>query len=294
MSLQRLFINSDGNSAVHKLHDRTKLSLTGTFALLAVLLDSTATLYGAFWLLLLLHGVCRHPRGRWKLLMALLLLSVWSSMLSQAIFYQQEPRTPLVCLVSRDAPLLGRWTDGVYLYQEGLRYGALQSLRASILLLAGFLFSWTSDSRALLRTLRALRLPYEIAFMIVTAAQFLPVVADELQSVLLAQKLRGCDPLSVRRPGTALSGLRRTLLPLLSRALRRAEVLAVSVTCRGFGASAAPPAAGQSFRQRVACRSMGLLLLGLLACKALDLLQRAGLYYAPQLRPLYDAARLWL
>lgn len=294
MALQRLFVNGGGTSVVHRLHDVTKLWLTASFTLLAVLLDSTATLYGLFCLLLALHGLCGHPPARWKLLMALILLSVWSYMLTQSVFYQQEPRTPLVCLVSRDAPLLGGWTDGVYLYQEGLRYGAQQSLRASILLLAGFLLSWTSDSRALLRTLCALRLPYEIAFMIVTATQFLPVVADELQSVLLAQKLRGSNLLQARRPGALRTGLRQTLLPLLSRALRRAEALAVSVTCRGFGCGGTPQSPPQPALQRAACRLLGALLLTLLACKTLSALQHAGFYYEPELRWFYDLARLWL
>ena len=103
---------------------------------------------------------------RWKLLSLFVLLGMWGTMMSQALFYNQEPRTILACLVPPLTPLVGALTGGVFVYREGLEYGAVQALRSGSMMAAGLLLVWTSDSRSLLRSLIAWKLPYELSFML--------------------------------------------------------------------------------------------------------------------------------
>lgn len=287
--------DSSGGSFIHRLHIKTKFCLMAACILLAVAVNSTASLYCLFILLLLLHGLCRHSFVRWKILMLLNLLGIWSGMIAQAIFYVQEPRTAIFCIMPNDFPILGSLTDGIYVYKEGLRYGALQALRTSILLLVGLLLAWTSDARTLLKNLCMLRVPYELAFMVMTAVRFIPVVADELQTVLLAQKLRGYHPVKHLRWNAMRQAISQTSLPILARSLRRAEILAHSVECRGFGrATSVRTDEARPRWEKIVCMILVNILIILLVCKLLGFLQYTGVFYDASLRRVYDILNVWL
>jgi energy-coupling factor transport system permease protein len=85
-----------------------------------------------------------------------------------------------------------------------------------------------------LSPLRRLRVPVDdIGVMVSLGLAFLPLLQQELQRILLAQRVRGADfrrgPLEVRvRNALAL------LPPLLVGNLRRAEELAVAMEARGY------------------------------------------------------------
>lgn len=87
-------------------------------------------------------------------------------------------------------PVLGQITGGLYVYREGVIYGAVQGLRSATMLTLGLFVCWTSDPRQLLKALMAWRLSPQIAFMLVTAIRFLPVLAAEAGEVIIALRLR--------------------------------------------------------------------------------------------------------
>jgi energy-coupling factor transport system permease protein len=72
----------------------------------------------------------------------LLLLGLWGSMFSQALFFAQTPRTPVMVLLEPGAGILGSFTGGIAVYREGILYGAVQGLRSAIMLTAGLLVCW--------------------------------------------------------------------------------------------------------------------------------------------------------
>ena len=76
------------------------------------------------------------------------------------------------------------------MYREGVVYGAVQGLRSATMLALGLFVCWTSDPRQLLKALMAWRLSPQIAFMLVTAIRFLPVLAAEAGEVIIALRLR--------------------------------------------------------------------------------------------------------
>jgi len=284
-----------GDTAVHRLDGRLKLVLLLALGIGVVLIDSPRTLFLVFLATLAGHVAARSFLSRWTLLIVFLLFGIWGSMVSQAIFYNQEPRSPIVCLVAPSTPVIGRLTDGVYIYREGLAYGAVQALRSCIMLSYGFLLCWTTDPRELLRSFTYWRLPYRLSFMAVTGLRFLPVIIGETLTVITAQRLRNPRALKTLSPAGVVRTAFQTLWPVLARSLRRAITLAMSVESRGFGgrrqAVFLPPL---TFRGKIAIAAClaAVVLMGV--AKALYVCQYNGWAYFSGCRGIYDFVSRWL
>lgn len=227
-----------------RLDVRTKFAMLLSVALLGVLLDnvrSVGVLFAAVCLLLL---SVRLPGAKLRLLAALVLLSAWGAMWTQAIFYTGQPQTPLFHLfppgvVSPETPLIGGLWKGVTVTYQGMLHGLAQSLRLITPMVLGLLVFWTEDPSRMLAGLRHLRLPYEVAFMVMTCLRFIPITFAEARVTLDAQRLRRYRPFTFW--GT-LSGVglyrttRLTLVPLLANSVRKSAQMARSAESRGFRA----------------------------------------------------------
>ncbi len=97
-----------------------------------------------------------------------------------------------------------------------------------------FFLTTTPDEIAL--TLQRLRLPYEYTFAFVSAIRFTPVMAEELKSIMDAQRARGLEidkgPFTKR-----LRNMIPILVPLLVNVIRRSYELAEAMEVKCFGAS---------------------------------------------------------
>ena len=283
------------DTPVHRMDARTKLVLMGAVMILSITVDSAKLLFLFFLLTLTFHGVARSSVERWRLLMIFLLVGLWGTMVSQALFYNQEPRTMIACLVSPATPWLGTWTGGVYIYREGLEYGAVQALRSGIMLACGLLIAWTTDSRQLLKCFLHWKMPYPLAFMLITSLRFMPVIFQETAVVLTAQRLRGFNPLHSVSPLNWVRAAAAILFPILARSLRRAATLSLSVESRGFGRG------GQKIdmppwpqAERGTCLFAFASIAGGIGLKMLYWLQYNGIAYFPPLRGLYDFIAVWM
>jgi energy-coupling factor transport system permease protein len=81
------------------------------------------------------------------------------------------------------------------------------------------------------------RVPYEFNFAFITAIRFVPVLADEAQSIMDAQRSRGLE----LDKGNFLTRVRNyipILLPLIINSIRRSLELAEAMESRAFGATA--------------------------------------------------------
>ena len=190
MSVRQLWEGCDAAVWARKLDGRTKLLILFLVAVLAIVVDNPRTLFLLFTATLLLHLSARTSIYKWQVLAILLLLGLWGSMFSQALFFAQTPRTPLFVIIEPTMPVLGQITGGLYIYREGVIYGAVQGLRSAMMLSLGLFVCWTSDPRQLLKALITWRLSPQIAFMLVTAIRFLPVLAAEAGEVIIALRLR--------------------------------------------------------------------------------------------------------
>ena len=291
MSARQLWEGTDAASWAQRLNGRTKLLVLFLFAILMITVDNPRTLFVLFSFTLLLHIVARTSIYKWKVLAVLLLLGLWGSMFSQALFYAQTPRSPLFVIVSPEAGILGQLTGGLYVYREGILYGAVQGLRSASMLTLGLLVCWTSDPRQLLQAMLAWRLSPQLAFMLVTAIRFLPVLAAETGEIITALQLRSD---SQRGRTAVLRHLPYIAKPLLARCLRRAQTLALSVVSRGFFlAGARKRKEVWALSERSACAALAVLVVAVVSSKLLYLLSEQGFYFGV-FRQIYDWTVLYL
>lgn len=285
MSARQLWEGTDAASWAQRLNGRTKLLVLFLFAILMITVDNPRTLFVLFSFTLLLHIVARTSIYKWKVLAVLLLLGLWGSMFSQALFYAQTPRSPLFVIIAPEAGILGQLTGGLYVYREGILYGAVQGLRSASMLTLGLLVCWTSDPRQLLQAMLAWRLSPQLAFMLVTAIRFLPVLAAETGEIITALQLRSD---SQRGRTAVLRHLPYIAKPLLARCLRRAQTLALSVVSRGFFlAGARKRKEVWALSERSACAALAVLVVAVVSSKLLYLLSEQGFYFGV-FRQIYD------
>ena len=291
MSVRQLWEGTDAAGWAQRLNGRTKLLVLFLFAILMITVDNPRTLFVLFSFTLLLHIVARTSIYKWKVLAVLLLLGLWGSMFSQALFYAQTPRSPLFVIISPEAGILGQLTGGLYVYREGILYGAVQGLRSASMLTLGLLVCWTSDPRQLLQAMLAWRLSPQLAFMLVTAIRFLPVLAAETGEIITALQLRSD---SQRGRTAVLRHLPYIAKPLLARCLRRAQTLALSVVSRGFFlAGARKRKEVWALSERSACAALAVLVVAVVSSKLLYLLSEQGFYFGV-FRQIYDWTVLYL
>lgn len=290
MSFRQLWEGGSGDSFITRLDGRTKLCILFLFAVLMILADNPRTLFILFSVSVALHGLAGTPSYKWRALCLFMLLALWGSVASQALFFAQYPKTPLVTLIPPTFPVLGPLTDGLYIYREGIIYGAVQGMRSAALLSMGLLLCWTSDPRELLRGLTSWRLSPQAAFMLVTAIRFFPVLAAEAGEVLVALRLRSGKNAGHR---AGIRYLPYMIKPLLTRCLRRSQTLALSVVSRGLFLAGKQSASPWDFREKAVCFLFLLFVLAAGAGKILYALAGEGLYIGA-FRTLYDWTKLYL
>lgn len=263
---------------------RTRLALVLCAGLLAISLEQPGAL-GLFAVacaspLLLL----RLSTTWWRRGAIAVATIVWSTVLSQGIFYAQQPRVPLLVL----GPLV--------IWREGVWWGLAQSLRFVGLSLAGIALAASTPADRLHAALLALRVPFGLSLMATTALRFLPEIARELLVVRHARAARG-RPVWQRSPWAWLALEVSLLRPVVARAWRRAHSLAESLDARGFD-----PLSPRAVRRPLRLGRLDLvvlvtaltLTLAVTGPRLLYLLYTSDTLYLPVLRPLYGFVRAWL
>ncbi len=292
MSMRQLWEGTDSRPWIRRIGGQTKVVILFLMAILTITIDNPRTLFLLFFSTLLLHLAAGTSIYKWRVLAALLMLGLWGSMFSQALFFAQTPRTPLFVIIARDTPWLGAITGGLYVNRDGTLYGAVQGLRSATMLSLGLLVCWTSDPRQLLGALLSWKLPPQVAFMLVTAIRFLPVLAAETGEIITALQLRS-DTKSGRT--AIIRHIPHIAKPLLARCLRRAQTLALSVVSRGFFQARQRNTSlfVWNGREKSACGLFALATLAVVAGKLCFVLSEQGMYFGV-LRRVYDIAKLYL
>ena len=282
---------------MHKtvLEPRTKILMMLIAGCLVILLDSPTALLVCFLGSLTLIAVSIPTWRQIGLLCTFLFFTTWGLIYSQAIFYNEFPRTLLFTLVPADLPLIGKMTGGVRVYREGLFHGIVQSLRFNTTLVIGCFIVWTTQPRDLLLALTQLRVPSTLAFMVTTALHFIPVIANEAATVFRSQQLRGFRYLRLNLFATC-RGVLNSFRPILAGNIRHATHLSESVESRGFSAETA--AERTSLRTlKMGAWDYGLLtvlfvcLVGIVGLKLLYFFYANGIYYGSWLRGVYRFTR---
>ncbi len=113
---------------------------------------------------------------------------------------------------------------------------AAMTLRFVVLVESFSVFFLTTSPDHLGLALEQSRVPYEFAFAFTTAVRFVPVLAEEAQTIMDAQKARGLE----LEKGGILKRIRNyvpVLIPLIVSAIRRSLELAEAMESRAWGAT---------------------------------------------------------
>ena len=158
---------------------------------------------------------------------------------------------PILVIIAITSAINIFWTKGSVLlvdwwiftiYLEGIYNAVMMIIRFVVLITGTSLFlTYTTTPIALTDAIEDLLLPlkkigvpvHDFAMMMTIALRFIPLLVDETDKIMTAQKARGADFSSGSLVSRA-KALIPVLIPLFVSAFRRAEELAIAMECRCY------------------------------------------------------------
>ena len=125
---------------------------------------------------------------------------------------------------------------GYAILPTDVEFSAAMTLRFIVLVESFSVFFLTTSPDHLGLALEQSRVPYEFSFAFTTAVRFVPVLAEEAQTIMDAQKARGLE----LEKGNFMKRIRNyvpVLIPLIVSAIRRSLELAEAMESRAWGAT---------------------------------------------------------
>jgi len=206
------------SSPIHRLDPRAKFFYVCILFVIAVMFSQLLPLAILFLIqipFVLLAGVQREWIRSLKGA-AFLATMIFVFNFAFTYFYTEYPKFP------PSAPLI--------------EYSLAMTLRFVVLVESFSLFFLTTSPDLLGLALEQSHVPYEFCFAFTTAVRFVPVLAEEAQTIMDAQKSRGLE----LEKGNFLKRIRNyipILIPLIVSAIRRSLELAEAMESRAWGAS---------------------------------------------------------
>ena len=217
-----------GNSLVHRFDPRLKLVLTIAYIVLLFAASNPLGLALSILFLAAMYKVAKIP-GKMilKSLKPILPIVIFTAVLN--LFFVSGEGEPLVHI----------WF--LTIYAEGVRYAVLMAVRVMALIAGTSLLTYTTSPivltdaiEALLKPFAKLHLPvHELAMMMTIALRFIPLLIDETEKIMNAQKARGAM-LDNGKFMDRIKALVPVLIPLFISAFRRADELAMAMECRCY------------------------------------------------------------
>ena len=216
-----------GNSLLHRLDPRMKLSLTMLFIVLVFLPQNWWGMLPVTAFLALTVALSRLPvRLLWRSIKPILFLIAFTAALN--VLYVHEGET------------LFQW-QFIHVTTGGLSNAAFIAARILLLVVGSSLLTYTTTPTALTDAIERLLSPlkwvginpHELAMMMTIALRFIPTLMEETDKIMAAQKARGADMES----GGLLQRVRALipiLIPLFVSSFRRAYDLAMAMECRCY------------------------------------------------------------
>lgn len=216
-------------SVIHKLDARIKLIMTILVIVLVFVANSALTLgiCGLFTLTMMLISKI-NIKMYLKMLKSVWVIIVLTSVLN-------------VLYVTGKKPIFSWWIINVY--PEGIARAVLIAVRICMLILVSALLTYTTSPTELTDAIERLLSPLRyiglgeavhiLAMMTSIALRFIPILIEETDKIMSAQKARGAD---MESGGLAkrIKSLLPVLIPLLISATRRAYDLAEAMECRCY------------------------------------------------------------
>jgi energy-coupling factor transport system permease protein len=152
----------------------------------------------------------------------------------QALLYPGE-KVLVQPIVPRSIPFLGG-TGSITL--EGILFAVVLSLRLFAMVILLPLVTMTTPLHIFTLGLVRLGLPYRFAYTMTTAINLIPILQTEAATIADAQKLRAFRVFEKGGFWAKLKAYPALVTPLIIGSMRRAQLIAVAMDSRAFGASA--------------------------------------------------------
>ncbi|MBN1784145.1 MAG: energy-coupling factor transporter transmembrane protein EcfT [Candidatus Bathyarchaeota archaeon] len=215
------------SSVIHNLDPRVKFFFVCILFVMAIMFNQFLALVVLFFIPLPFVFMARVNRQWLRSLRGAALLAVFI-FATNFIFGYFYP--------SSSIPHVDGAIDTSMEYFALFERAAAMTLRFVVLIASFSVFFLTTSPDHLGLALQQSHVPYEFCFAFTTAVRFVPVLADEAQTIMDAQKARGLELES----GNFIKRVRNyipILIPLIVNAIRRSLELAEAMESRAWGAS---------------------------------------------------------
>jgi energy-coupling factor transport system permease protein len=134
----------------------------------------------------------------------------------------------------RDGKIILQMPFGIYITDMGLSFSLLTVLRliAATMPLT-IMLSLTKPNDLTNSLVEILGIPYKYAFSLTTAIRFIPVLINDMQSVMEAQKARGVE-IDTKNIFRKIGMILPLCVPLVVSSVKRTESCSISAELRGF------------------------------------------------------------
>ena len=140
----------------------------------------------------------------------------------------------LISLIFFTNLIVGFFSNSYRLTSQVLTFSASMAMRFIALMSSFSIFFLTTSPDDLSMALQESHVPYEFSFAFTTAVRFVPVLANEAQSIIDAQRSRGLE-LDRGNLFQRIRSRMAILIPLLSNSLDRTVQIAEAMESRAFG-----------------------------------------------------------
>ena len=223
-----------GDTPFHRLDPRSKIVFMLLVSGITFIVRNLWVAGGILLALILIWFVARLPtsmlRGLGKAMVGIMAFLI----IVQALLYPGE--TILIQpIIPSTVPLIG---GAGRVTLEGILFAVLLSLRLLVMVILLPLVSVTTPMHLFLLGLVRMGLPYRLAYTTTTALNLIPILQAEANGIADAQRLRAFE---VFEKGSIIEKLKAypaLVTPLVIGAMRRAQLIAVAMDSRAFGATA--------------------------------------------------------
>ncbi|ACK65806.1 cobalt transport protein [Rippkaea orientalis PCC 8801] len=128
------------------------------------------------------------------------------------------------------------WVGGASMSQEGILYGLNIILKTLTMILVIPLAIFTTDINQMIVGMVRLKIPYKIVFIFSSTLRFFPLLLDEIEAIIQAQKLRGLnlEKMGLIRKAKVYSTV---AVPLILNAMTKSQKLEIVLQSKAFSGS---------------------------------------------------------
>jgi energy-coupling factor transport system permease protein len=218
-----------GNSFVHKLDPRSKIIFMVLLSTAIFMVQQISVALIVLGVMIGLWFLARLPSKLLWSFIKVLLPIMGFLFLVQAIFY---PGT--VPLIDPLIPI-GKGYGQITL--DGILFALLLALRLMAMIIMLPLVNFTTPVQIFALGMVKMGMPYRLAYTMTTALNLVPILQVETGVIVDAQRLRAMQSFEKGKLADKLKAYPALVTPLVIGSMRRAQLMAVAMDSRAFGAS---------------------------------------------------------